>query len=170
MQVFRLISMSAMIFYCSRAMLYSSISVLPVLLTILLLILEHTSEGIVSTMSNQLIHKLHSVLVSLVRHWLNTWKIAPGTRPPIILKLCSCPDMQHRVPRSFLVRFNLRSTLLCLVVQAATKTMFIMTHSLSYILLPFGFRMSSIWIWLESLSSNLMNWKRSLLRPSSLPT
>jgi len=44
MQVFRL--MSAMIFYRSRAMLYSNISVLPVLLTILLLILEHTSDSI----------------------------------------------------------------------------------------------------------------------------
>ena len=43
MQVFRL--MSTIIFY-SRAMTYSSISVLSVLLMILLLALEHTSEGI----------------------------------------------------------------------------------------------------------------------------
>jgi len=71
--------------------MYSSTSVLPVLLTILLLALDHTSEGIEYHV-NQLILKLHSVLVSLIRHWLNTWKTAPGTTLPM-LELCSCPDI-----------------------------------------------------------------------------
>jgi len=117
----------------TRVMTYSSISMLPMLLTILLLVLEHTSEGFeyhvkptdpqVTQCPGQPCHTLAEYLED------KTWDYTYHTRVVFM-------PGHYRIAQSFLVRFAL-----CLVVQVST-TLF-MIHVPSSTLLQFGFIIST---------------------------
>ena len=136
---------------------------LPVLLTILLLTLEHTSEGIeyhVKPTDPEVTQCPGQPCQTLAEYLENkTWDYSSHAKVVIM-------PGHHRVTQSFLVIFAFNFTLLGGISDNHTL------HDTRPILhvASIGLKLPSIWTWLESLSSNLMNWKSSLGHPSSLPT
>jgi len=106
----------------ARTMMYSSTSMFPVLLMILLLALYHTSEGIeyhVKPTDPEVAQCPGQPCQTLVEYLENsTWDDTSHSKVTLpMLELQSCPDITEYLD---LFLSGLHSTLLCLVVQEST--------------------------------------------------